>query len=68
MMSQKQNRKKTDDSTKSQTESASSQEDQQPSPKRATVGRERGCRVRGGGFGGRGVRGKGGNRSRATAS
>ena len=57
-----------DDSTKSQTESASSQEDQQPSPKRARVSRERGCRVRGGGFGGRGVRGKGGNRSRATAS
>ena len=57
-----------DDSTKSHTESASSQEDQQPSPKRARVGRERCCRVRGGGVGGRGVRGEGGNRSRPTAS
>ena len=39
MMSRKQNRKKTDDSTKSQIKSASSQEDQQPSPKRERVGR-----------------------------
>ena len=57
-----------DISTKSQTKYVSSQEDQQPSPKRARVSRGRGCRVRGGGVRGRGVRRRGGNRSRATAN
>ena len=52
-----------DNSTKSQIKSASSQEDQQPSPKRERVGRWRGCNVRG-----KGVRKRGGNQSQATAS
>ena len=69
MISHKLNKKKNfDDSAKLQSKSVSSQEDKQLCQKPATVGGGRCCRVKGGGLRRRGVRRRGGNQSRPTAS